>query len=169
MGPAPLHNIWTRPLPEGSTLVDSLAGSVPIGVQLTRALDEWLLEIDQGRAPTDPPQGALSRCLLADGTEEVGVDVNAAGGACQEDYPVLGDPRTSAGAPRANDIIKCSLQPVVDAVSAGAYPGELTPTQVARLEETFPDGVCDWTVPGIGQVDLAGTWIDYDADPAIRE
>ena len=29
--------------------------------------------------------------------------------------------------------------------------GRFTPAQLARLQAAFPDGVCDWSKPGVGQ------------------
>jgi hypothetical protein len=72
------------------------------------------------------------------------------------------DPRPAAGAPLANDILKCSLQSVEDAVAAGVYEVPLTEEQLARLEAVHPEGVCDWTVPGVGQVPLGEPWRAFD-------
>ena len=69
-----------------------------------------------------------------------------------------GDPRTSAGAPLRNDVIKCSRTPAdpqsYDDVS-------FTEEQAKRLAQVFPDGVCDYGERGIGQVELEGTWLAY--------
>ena len=37
----------------------------------------------------------------------------------------------------------------------------LSDAQLTRLKAIFPQGVCDWTKPGVGQVPLAGTWLRY--------
>jgi hypothetical protein len=50
---------------------------------------------------------------------------------------------------------------VPDAVDAGVYDDELTDEQVARLEEIFPDGVCDWTTPGQARAELGAPWRAY--------
>jgi hypothetical protein len=63
----------------------------------------------------------------------------------------------AAGGPPANDIVKCQLtDPDRD-----AYGVELTDDQWAELLAAFPDGVCDWTVPGVGQVPLEALWIRF--------
>ena len=46
-----------------------------------------------------------------------------------------------AGAPIANDVLKCQLKPV----SAADYKASFTPAQLARLKAIFPDGVCDFS------------------------
>ncbi len=53
-----------------------------------------------------------------------------------------------AGGPRAENILKCTLKPLVFSDYTGIT---FTAGQQARLQATFPTGVCDWTKPGIGQ------------------
>jgi hypothetical protein len=42
---------------------------------------------------------------------------------------------------------------------------ELSSEQMDRLQEIFPDGVCDWSEPGIEQQPLAGTWLSLGPSP----
>ena len=57
-------------------------------------------------------------------------------------------PRQVAGGPLVENILKCQLKPL----NATDYARVLfSPSQWVRLEAVFPDGVCDWTRPGIGQ------------------
>jgi hypothetical protein len=72
-------------------------------------------------------------------------------------YPNHSEPRIEAGAPIANDVLKCRLKPV----SAADYKVSLTPAQLARLKAIFPSGVCDFAKPGVGQVALKGTYQRY--------
>ena len=102
------------------------------------------------------PDGLADDCLV-DGTHVVGDEVYDGENACTATYPVHGDPRTAAGAPLANDILKCALRPA----DASVYGVPFTAEQADRLTQVFPDGVCDWTVPGIGQIPLRGTWLRY--------
>ena len=96
-----------------------------------------------------------------DGVHLVGDDVydglSPDNTACTATYPIHGDPRTAAGAPLANDIVKCTLGPV----DAGAYGVPFTTAQADRLAGIFEKGVCDWSVPGVGQVPLLDTWLRY--------
>jgi hypothetical protein len=39
--------------------------------------------------------------------------------------------------------------------------GAVSPAQEQRLRATFPDGVCDYSRPGIGEQPLAGTWLSF--------
>jgi hypothetical protein len=83
---------------------------------------------------------------------------------CAELFPISSDARMVAGAPWANDVLKCALQPV----DPGDYAQPLTPAQGAALERIFPEGICDWAQPGIGQVPLAGTWAVYHSNAAVE-
>ncbi|MEZ5269279.1 MAG: DUF6351 family protein [Microthrixaceae bacterium] len=94
------------------------------------------------------PEEAVNKCFDLEGTVvESGPGVYEKPGPCTDDYPVGDDPRTAAGAPLANDVIKCSLQSVDEAIAAGEYEVEFSAAQVERLEAIFPEGVCDWSVP----------------------
>jgi hypothetical protein len=59
-------------------------------------------------------------------------------------------PRQVAGGSLEENILKCQLKPVNPADYA---PVAFTPEQWLRLNAAFPDGVCDWTKPGVGQQD----------------
>ena len=57
-------------------------------------------------------------------------------------------PRQVAGGPLAENILKCQLKPL----NPADYPPDVfSSTQWARLQATFPGGVCDWNLPGVGQ------------------
>lgn len=57
-------------------------------------------------------------------------------------------PRQVAGGPLAENILKCQLKPLNPADYA---PVAFTAAQWTRLLGAFPDGVCDWSRPGVGQ------------------
>ncbi len=59
-------------------------------------------------------------------------------------------PRQVAGGSIEENILKCQLKPL----DAADYPaGTFSSAQWKRLEATFPNGVCDWSQPGVGQRD----------------
>jgi len=59
-------------------------------------------------------------------------------------------PHQVAGGSLAENILKCQLKPLV----AGDYTGiTFDAGQLARLNVVFPGGVCNWSVPGVGQQD----------------
>ncbi len=78
-------------------------------------------------------------------------------GQCAALYPVPPAPRSIAGAPLAADVIKCTLKPV----AASDYRVPFTAQQMARLTAAFPNGVCNWSVPGVEQQGLRGTWLRF--------
>ncbi len=68
--------------------------------------------------------------------------------------------REAAGGPSTADLLACQLT----APERDSYPATLTDEQWDTLRATFPDGVCDWTRPGIGQEPTIA-WLDYTDGP----
>jgi hypothetical protein len=101
------------------------------------------------------PTNALDFCfLLADTTFSTKVFDMAV---CDADSPQadgLGrlakraSPRQVAGGPLVENILKCQLKPLN---SADYSPMVLSSAHLARLQAVFPDGVCDWSLPSVGQ------------------
>jgi hypothetical protein len=155
--------------PGATDLMESLTGAVgEDAAAATFAMDEWLTAAAEyqdaeggswGDAVTAArPEAAESRCVLADADDPiVGRDAHEQA-ACAEALTIAEEPRMAAGAPRAGDIIKCQRIPVDEAVDAGFYEVELTDDEVTRLADIFPDGVCDFSRPGIGQAPPTGEW-----------
>ena len=78
-------------------------------------------------------------------------------GQCAQTYPVAAAPRYEAGASIAADVIKCTLKPV----TLSDYSPSFTSQQQVRLNAIFPTGVCNWSVPGVEQQGLRGTWLAF--------
>lgn len=104
------------------------------------------------------PALAADRCLAADGTEIArgdgvwaGILDDAPEGACAQAFELHSTSRIEAGGPISGDIYKCHLMSVGTAVAEDLY-GSWDPsaTQVARLEQIFPEGVCDYALPSQG-------------------
>jgi hypothetical protein len=70
-------------------------------------------------------------------------------------------PRQVAGGPLAENILKCQLKPLVFTDYTGIT---FTAGQQARLNTPFPNGVCDWSMPGVSQQDPASP-LTYAAGP----
>ena len=66
-------------------------------------------------------------------------------GRCNQLYPPHLTPRLAAGAPIADDVLKCQLK----AIDPKDYRVTLTPEETERLRRVFPGGVCDYAKPGI--------------------
>jgi hypothetical protein len=77
--------------------------------------------------------------------------------ACNQALPVHSDVRLMAGGAITGDVLKCKLM----RLDFSQYQVTFTADQQARLRATFPNGVCDWSDKGVGQVPLSDTWIDY--------
>ena len=63
--------------------------------------------------------------------------------------PIYGTPRTVAGDAITVDTNKCQLKPLNRSDDYGPTP--FTDAQWARMQDLFPDGVCDFSKPGVGQ------------------
>lgn len=126
-------------------------------------LDAWL-EAIEADGSADPLPARVVRARPADLQDAcyvagpVGVTEPAA---CSTVYPAYGDPRIAAGAPLADDVLKCRLAPL----DRGSYPVVFTDPQWARLVEAFPTGVCDWASPGVGQDEPLVAWASFTAGP----
>jgi hypothetical protein len=155
--------IWTAEN-TSTDLNVALAGEAILGNEPVFVMDTWLTDAQAGTiGPPTPaslgearPDAAHDRCVLR-GKTIVGDHVFDEG-PCHDFFVLHGDTRTAAGAPRRNDVLKCQLAPI----DVTAYGVTLTEAQAARLGTIFPDGVCDWTKPGVGQVPLATPWPTLD-------
>ena len=126
-------------------LLKALQGNDSVGNEPLFVMDEWLTEGAR-------PAAAVDRCTVH-GQRVAGERVYDEG-VCRDAFPIHGDPRTAAGAPRRNDILKCARTPA-------RGEGSWTDAQRARFERTFADGVCDWSRPGVGQAPLEQVWQVY--------
>jgi hypothetical protein len=84
--------------------------------------------------------------------EQKGSDVSSR---CQDLYPSGSFARGVAGSSIASDIIKCQLK----SIDPNDYRVEFSAEELQRLRSIFPDGVCHWSQPGVGQTGLRGTWL----------
>ncbi len=118
-------------------------------------IDEWMRNIarhpDRGVAGNKPP-AAVDSCFAADGSLIYAGDDAWAGvlddrpaGPCTQAFPIYASSRIVAGAPITDDVFKCELQSVDEAIADGVYGWwEPSPAERARLHQIFPTGVCDY-------------------------
>ena len=60
----------------------------------------------------------------------------------------------AADGPVSEDVIKCSLKPV--------DPADYPPTvDLAAVRRIFPNGVCNWAVPGVGETARSRVWLSF--------
>jgi len=158
--------IWTVPGPTSSGALDAqLTGALNDVAGQIVLLDQWLTaaRADPTRASAGAklaaarPAKAVDTCTTPDGTVVTGPSTYTGSNACTKAYPVHGDPRTAAGAPQRNDVLKCQLEPT----SQATYRVPLTSAQRQRLAQIFPSGVCQWSKPSVGYQPTAGPWLSY--------
>ena len=125
-------------------------------------VDAWMANLEahpeRGVAGNKPEQ-AVDACFDAGGAliyagEDAwaGILDDREPGPCTARFPVYGTSRTVAGGPITGDVFKCSLQSVGEAIAEGVYGAWVpSPEQEARLEETFPQGVCDYAKEHAGR------------------
>jgi hypothetical protein len=142
-----------------------LIGGTDYTTQGLLAMDRWLtaVEADKRKVPLarkiieDKPADITDRCSQIPGVEAV--QVPGQGAVCElEGFQTrYGTPLTAAGEGIATDTNECALRPLR---RTDYYPIEFTDDQWARLEATFPTGVCDMSRPGPGQQDTI-PWQTY--------
>jgi hypothetical protein len=142
------------------------------GPESFAAMGSWLHAIDADDSD-DPievkirrnrPAGAEDSCLIQDQKSN---DLTGCAA-----FTYYGNPLIAAGGPASNDLIKCALRPLPAVWPAdGSFgPVPFSPTagpvagQWDRLREAFPDGVCDYTQLGVGQVSVE-PWMTFAAGP----
>ncbi|MCZ2077854.1 MAG: DUF6351 family protein [Bryobacterales bacterium] len=127
-------------------------------------MDEWLTNLINDTS-NDPamdkivrakPQDLVDSCYTATG-ERIVETQTFSGGKCNKLYPAFASPRMVAGGPITNNVLKCQLKPV----DAASYSVAFTEMEQERLRSVFPDGVCDWSKPGMEQQKPLGTWLRY--------
>ncbi len=136
-------------------------------------MDEWLTELTKHPAVERnldqivraKPADLVDACTSPTG-ERIAEPQTITGGKCNDLYKAYASPRMIAGGPLSNDNLKCQLKPISD----GDYKVKFSATEKARLAAIFPQGVCDWSKPGVEQQKLAGTWMTFGGkSPAPAE
>lgn len=162
------HVMWSG----GSNAADDAAypGRVAyIQDRALEAMDRWLARItaDTSSAPRavkvvrNKPADLRDGCWTRETRPNFIAETQRFGGpgtsTCNDLYPAFPSPRMVAGGPIESNIIRCQLK----AVDPRDYSVDFSSAEYARLTQVFPAGVCNWEVPGVGQTDLIGTWLEY--------
>jgi hypothetical protein len=79
---------------------------------------------------------------------------------CNTVYPSWTNPRFVAGGPLQANIYKCQLKPI----NPADYTVNFTSAELVRLNSIFPNGVCDWSKPGVNQTGVV-TWPSFGPSP----
>lgn len=129
-------------------------------------MDHWLEAVQDDPQPgtmaekvsRNRPTEAYSLCYLGTDFDHPVMDEAR----CNSD-PMLAyysSIRQQAGGPLSSDILKCQLRPM----NRADYGDKLSDEQFRRLEAVFPNGVCDWNRPGVGQ-QPAVPWLSFATRP----
>jgi len=130
-----------------------------------QAMNQWLANIQadhSGRGldekvASDKPAGLADGCYLSATDRTTSPLTDPATGPCAAQYAVGSSPRQVAGEPLTSSVLKCQLRPV----NFTAYKVTFTAAQKAELRAVFSGGVCDYHLPGVGQVAPLGPWLSY--------
>jgi len=113
------------------------------------AVDRWLAVVEK-----DPRDVPLAQKIIEDKPADLGDRCTDGNGndvpaeECDAAVQAYSDPRLEAGMPMANDTIKCELRPL----RRSNYTVQFTDAQWKTLQEAFPEGVCDYSKPGVDRV-----------------
>jgi len=161
MGDSDNQVIWftdTRPgVPRASQSLDAL-----------QVMDEWMGNIlanPRKSIAKNKPARAVDSCFDVNGQlMQSGADVwdgildSKPAGACASAFPLYRTSRIVAGAPIEGGIYRCALTPVRQAVAEGLYaPWTPSDDEVIRLQQVFPEGVCDYSRPDQARP----RWLDW--------
>jgi hypothetical protein len=123
------------------------------------AMNQWL-----GTIAKDKRKLSLAKKIIRDKPAGLGdacwngTGVKLSNGLCPSGVvPVYGTPRTVAGDPITTDANKCQLEPL----SRSSYaPIEFTDAEWSELQGVFPQGVCNFSKPGVDQGPTI-PWLTY--------
>jgi hypothetical protein len=141
--------------------------NAPINTLIAQ-MDTWLTAIvndktgisKAAKVVKNKPSDVVDACWTTAGVKIVEPQTLTGTGQCNTISPIGLSAGLVAGAPIALDIIKCQLKQI----TAADYTGGLTATQMAQLNLVFPQGVCDWSKPGVEQT-KAVPWASFGPSP----
>jgi hypothetical protein len=130
-------------------------------------MNQWLdnMAADPGplsmqKVVRNKPPSAADTCWDSSGNRIVEAATLAPGTQCNTIYPYFSQPQLVAGQALTKTVLKCHLKPI----NFKDYDVTFTPSEQAQLRSTFPDGVCDYSKPGIGEEPLLGTYLKLSSD-----
>ncbi len=118
-------------------------------------MDRWLanIEADKNDMPIEQkvvknkPTDAFDFCYLSSDTTFSNKITDQSRCDADPRLTAYSSPRQTAGGPLSENVLKCQLKPF----NAADYNVSFTPDQLTRLQQVFPNGVCDWSKPGVNQ------------------
>lgn len=109
-------------------------------------------ETQREKVLNDKPAAAVDGCFASSGQfiAEQQTLSPTPNSQCNTLYPSWEVARLVAGGPLSLSIMKCQLKPI----DARDYAVTFNADELARLTRMFPNGVCDWSKPGVSQVPI---------------
>jgi hypothetical protein len=83
---------------------------------------------------------------------------------CNTLWPSYSNPLKEASGPLAANALKCKLKPI----DLKDYAASFTQGELAQLQTIFPDGVCDWSKPGVGFHGVV-PWSSFGPSPVNQQ
>lgn len=163
--------VWVLPHPQLALLVGGTQADVArltslvnsVVAQQFALMSQWLdaLAADPAPASADKvarlkPAAASDACWDYRNNNRIAESPALSGGVCNALYAKGVSPRIMAGAPVADDVLKCQRKPLAQ---ADYLPAVFSADEQARLAAIFATGVCDHGRPGVSQRPLQGTWL----------
>lgn len=145
------HVMWGGPAP--------LVGDTNYPVQSLVAMDRWLTAVEKDTSTTPLP-AKLTANKPNDVTDQCSDGAGHKIADSADCVPIYSAPRVVAGDADTADIVKCVLRPLSRSDDYGPLGALFTDAEWTQLEETFADGVCDFSRPGVGQQG-AVAWMTY--------
>jgi hypothetical protein len=150
---------------DGSTTTGNglFSDTSPVLSHALNQMDAWLTNYLADRTSTplpvkinrSKPSDLVDACFTDKGTVKIAEQqVYQLDTTCNQLYPAFSTPRMVAGEPLANDVLKCQLRPI----DSSLYKVRFSAAETAQLKALFPQGVCDYSKPGVGQQPPDGTW-----------
>ena len=138
----------------------------PLVQEALAQMDRWLLNL--GANTSGAPRSARVVAAKPDDLGDLCIVPHSGGqripetqlyqaGMCDRHFPSHGSVYLAAGMPVSNDIVICEKKPV----DPTDYVRPFTPEELGALGRIFPDGVCDYSKPGIEQQPLMDTWLSF--------
>jgi hypothetical protein len=145
-------------------MLTSAIGNAGVSEYALAKMDEWVTKLQADPSSGKPmekierskPADLVDSCYAADGKRIIETQTFS-GGQCNGMYPAFPSPRMVAGGPPSNDVLKCKLKPI----DFKDYSIAFTDAQKSRLAAIYPAGVCNFSVPGVEQQPLAGSWLTF--------
>ena len=136
-----------------------------MGITALEQMDRWLMSVandDSDLSQAEKvrlhrPADLVDRCYTS--TQSCVTDMDL----CSALFPFATNALMVAGSPHTDEVFRCQFK----AIDHADYTYALPSAQLEQIRAMFADGVCDHSLPDVGDTELAGTWLIYSGDGAF--